>query len=541
MEIGVRFCGGCNPRFDRGKALATIREGSPRDTFLIAEEGNEYDLLLVIGGCTNCCASFDHFRSRAGVEKIWSASHIPSLLEEIEIARERLAGSETNRNGGTLKLDWKKIYEERKCTPEEAVQCIKSGDRVVLAHAVGEPKALVEAMVANKEAYRNVTISHMVSLGKGEYTWPENKEHFTFEGWFSGPPTRKSIEQGHGEFVPVFFHEVPINMRKGIFQVDVMMIMVSPPDENGFCCTGVSSDYTMQGVKSAKIVLAEVNDQVPVVPGEVLVHVSEIDRFVEDNHPMYTIGLPVISEVEAAIGKNCASLIEDGATLQLGIGAIPDAVLSQLTEKRDLGIHSEMISDGVVDLFEAGVINNSKKSLHPGKMVVTFLMGTKRLYDFAHKNENMLMLPVDYVNHPAVIAKNNHMVSINACIEVDFMGQVVSDSIGIRQFSGVGGQVDFVRGTAMAEDGKGRSIIAMPSSTVMKDGTRISKIVPYITQGAAVTTSRNDVDFVVTEYGIAPLKGVSLKNRARNLIRIAHPDFHEELKVEFEKRFNDKF
>lgn len=438
-------------------------------------------------------------------------------------------------------MDWKKIYEEKICPAAEAVECIQSGDRVVFAHCVGEPKAMVDALVANKEAYRNVTISHMVSLGTGEYTWPENKEHFTFEGWFSGPPTRKSIEQGHGEFVPVFFHEVPINMRKGIFPVDVAMVMVSPPDENGFCCTGVSSDYTMQAMKSAKIVLAEVNDQVPVTNGDVLIHVNDVTHFVLDNHPMKTIALPKITEVEECIGKNCASLIEDGSTLQLGIGAIPDAVLSQLKDKKDLGIHSEMISDGVVDLFEAGVINNSKKTLHPGLMVVTFLMGTKRLYDFANNNPNILMKTVDYVNHPSIVAQNNNLVCINACIEVDFMGQVVSDSIGTRQFSGVGGQVDFVRGAAMSHDGKGRSIIAMPSSTVMKDGTRVSKVVPYITHGAAVTTSRNDVDYVVTEYGIAPMKGVSIKNRARNLIRIAHPDFRETLKVEFEKRYNDKF
>jgi 4-hydroxybutyrate CoA-transferase len=297
----------------------------------------------------------------------------------------------------------------------------------------------------------------------------------------------------------------------------------------------------MQAIKSARIVLAEVNDQVPVTNGDVLVHDNDVTHFVLDNHPLATIALPKITEVEECIGKNCASLIEDGSTLQLGIGAIPDAVLSQLKEKKDLGIHSEMISDGVVDLYEAGVINNSKKTLHPGLMVVTFLMGTKRLYDFAHNNPNILMKTVDYVNHPSVVAQNSNLVCINACIEVDFMGQVVSDSIGTRQFSGVGGQVDFVRGAAMSHDGKGRSIIAMPSSTVMKDGTRVSKVVPFITHGAAVTTSRNDVDYVVTEYGIAPMKGVSIKNRARNLIRIAHPEFREQLKVDFEKRFNDKF
>lgn len=438
-------------------------------------------------------------------------------------------------------MDWKKIYEERKCTAEEAVNLIKSGDRVAFAHAVAEPPVLVQAMVDNAAAYKNVEVCHMVTLGKGLYSKPEYKDSFTFNGWFSSPATRDSIAEGHGEFTPVFFHEVPSFIRKGIFELDVFMVMVSPPDAHGYCCTGVSSDYTIQGVKSAKIVLAEINDQVPVVYGDSFIHISEIDKFVESSHPLPELGLPKIGPTEEAIGRNCASLIEDGSTLQLGIGAIPDAVLHSLKDKKDLGIHSEMISDGVVDLFEAGVINCSKKGLDPNKMVVTFLMGTKRLYDFAEKNPMVELRTVDYVNHPVTVAQCTNMVCINACLAVDFMGQVVSDSIGIRQFSGVGGQVDFVRGSAMSLDGKAKAIIAMPSVAKKKDGTMISKITPYIEQGAAVTTSRNDVDYIVTEYGIAEMKGKSLKQRARALINIAHPDFREELKVEFEKRFNAKF
>ena len=430
-------------------------------------------------------------------------------------------------------MNWKKIYEERKTTAKEAVSLIKSGDKVVLAHAMAEPPVLVDALIDNAQAYKNVQISHMVTLGKGTYSKPEYKENFTFNGWFSSPSTRDSIAQGHGEFTPVFFHEVPEYIRKGIFEIDVFMIMVSPPDNHGYCCVGVSADYTMQGAKSAKLVIAEVNDQVPVVYGDTFIHVSEIDKFVETSHPLPELGLPKIGEIEEAIGKNCASLIEDGSTLQLGIGAIPDAVLHSLKDKKDLGIHSEMISDGVVELFEAGVINCSKKSLDKGKMIVTFLMGTKRLYDFAEKNPMLEMRTVDYVNHPCVVAECSNMVSINACIAVDFMGQVVSDSIGIRQFSGVGGQVDFVRGVAMSKDGRGKAIIAMPSVAKKKDGSLISKITPYIDQGAAVTTSRNDVDYLVTEYGIAQLKGKSLKERARALINIAHPDFRDELKVRF--------
>ena len=438
-------------------------------------------------------------------------------------------------------MDWKKLYNSRKCTADEAVKSIKSGNRVALAHAVAEPAILVDAMVANADEYKDVEVCHMVTLGKGAYSKPEMKEHFRFNGWFTSPATRDSIAQGHGDFTPVFFHEIPNYIRKGIFSIDVFMVMVSPPDEHGYCCIGVSSDYTKQGIESAKIVLAEVNDQVPVVFGDTFVHVSQIDKFVETSHPLFELGLPKIGEVELAIGKNCAELIDDGSTLQLGIGAIPDAVLQSLKDKKDLGIHSEMISDGVVDLFEAGVVNNSKKGLHKGKMIVTFLMGSKRLYDFARENPAIEMHTVDYVNNPVVVAQNTNLVCINSCLAVDFMGQVVSDSIGTKQFSGVGGQVDFVRGAAMSLDGKGKAIIAMPSVANKKDGSMVSKITPYIDHGAAVTTSRQDVDYIVTEYGIAPLKGKTLKDRARNLINIAHPDFREELKVEFEKRFNAKF
>ncbi len=438
-------------------------------------------------------------------------------------------------------MNWREIYKSRLCTADEAVKSIKSGDRVVFAHAVAEPPVLVDAMVANAKAYKDVEVCHMVTLGKGEYSKPEMKDHFRFNGWFTSPATRDSIAQGHGDFTPVFFHEVPNYIRKGIFSVDVFMVMVSPPDEHGYCCVGVSSDYTMQAIESAKIVLAEVNDQVPVVFGDTFVHVSKIDKFVETSHPLVQLGLPKIEEVELAIGRNCAELVEDGSTLQLGIGAIPDAVLQSLKDKKDLGIHSEMISDGVVDLFEAGVVNNSRKGLNKGKMIVTFLMGSQRLYDFADHNPVLELRPVDYVNNPVVVAQNTNLVCINSCIAVDFMGQVVSDSIGTRQFSGVGGQVDFVRGAAMSLDGKAKAIIAMPSSTMKKDGTLISKITPFIDHGAAVTTSRNDVDYIVTEYGIAELKGKTLKQRARNLINIAHPSVREELKAEFEKRFNAKY
>ncbi len=438
-------------------------------------------------------------------------------------------------------MEWKKEYESKLMSADKAVELIKDGDTVVFAHAVAEPVALVDAMVANKHLYKDITVSHMVTLGKGEYAKKENSDVFRYEGWFTSPSVRNSISDGHGDFVPVFFHEIPSLIRRDILHVDVMMVTVTPPDEHGYCNVGVSSDYTMQGIKSARVVLAEVNDQVPTVFGNAYVHVSEVDAFVEYSRPLPESKPAVIGSVEEAIGKNCASLINDGDTLQLGIGAIPDAVLAQLGDKKHLGIHSEMIADGVVDLFEKGAIDCSQKGIDEGKMVVTFLMGTKKLYDWCDKNPMVELREVDYVNHPMTVCNLKNLVCINACVQIDFMGQIVSECIGTKQISGVGGQVDFIRGASMAKDGNARAIIAMPSVTVKKDGSMISKVVPFIDHGAAVTTSRCDADYVVTEYGIARLKGCNLKDRARQLINIAHPDFREELKEQFKERFNAEF
>ena len=324
--------------------------------------------------------------------------------------------------------------------------------------------------------------------------------------------------------------------KENYLPVDVALIQVTPPDVHGFCSLGVSVDYTKGAAECAKVVIAQVNAKMPRTFGESLIHVSEIDYIVEASEQILQINPPKITEIERAIGENCAKLVEDGSTLQLGIGAIPDAVLMFLKDKKDLGIHSEMISDGVLDLIEAGVITNKMKTIHKGKIVVTFLMGTQRLYDFIDNNPMIEMYPVDYVNNPMVVAKNYKMVCINSCIQVDLMGQVCAESIGLRQFSGVGGQVDFCRGASMGENGK--SIIAMPSTAAHG---KISRIVSLLDEGAAVTTSRNDVHYIVTEYGIANLKGKSLKERARALINIAHPDFRSQLTEEWEKRFNCKY
>lgn len=434
-----------------------------------------------------------------------------------------------------IEMNWREIYKEKIVTADEAVKHIKSGNRVVIGHAVAEPATLVDAMVRNKENYQNVEIVHMVPMGKSEYVKAEMTPHFKHNALFVGGSTREAIAEGIADYTPCFFHQVP-SLFKSELPVDVAMIQVSMPDEHGYCTIGVSNDYTKPAAEAAKIILAEMNHCMPRTYGDSVIHISEIDYLVEAEYALNELAPAKIGEIEKAIGENCAKLVEDGATLQLGIGAIPDAVLLFLKDKKDLGIHSEMISDGVVELVEAGVITNRKKTLHPGKMVVTFLMGTKRLYDFAHNNPMLEMYPVNYVNDPAVVMKNHKMVSINSCIQVDFMGQVAADTIGYKQFSGVGGQVDFVRGAAMAKDGI--SIIAMPSTA---GRGKVSRIVPVLDEGAAVTTSRNDVHYIVTEYGIASLRGKTLKDRAKALINIAHPDFRDELKSEWEKRFKCSF
>lgn len=432
-------------------------------------------------------------------------------------------------------MSWRDDYKRKLCTAEEAVRHIKSGDALFLGHCVGEPKALVEAMVANKEQYENVEIKQMVNIGGGPYAAPGMEKHFRVNSIFVGASVRDAIAEGRADFTPVFFHEVPKLIREGKLRCDVAMAQVTPPDSEGYCSLGTSIDYTYQSVKTAKTVIVQVNDQVPNTFGD-KVHIDDFDYIVEASVPLIELKPGKITEVEEKIGSHCADLVEDRSTLQLGIGGIPDAVMLFLGHKKDLGIHSEMISDGTLALYEKGAITGKYKNFDQGKMLVTFLMGTKKLYDFAHENPEVLAKSVDYTNHPAVIMKQYKMVSINSAIQVDLQGQVVSEAIGLRQFSGVGGQVDFVRGVSMSDGGK--AIIAIPSVTVKKDGTMISKIVPFVDQGAPITTSRNDVDYVVTEFGIAPLKGKSLRERARNLIDVAHPSVKDELALEFEKRFH---
>lgn len=432
-------------------------------------------------------------------------------------------------------MDWKDLYRERLTTVDEAVRHIRSNDRVVIGHAVSEPTTIINAMVHNAEQYENVEIVHMVSMGRSPYCQPGMEKHFRHNSLFVGVSTRQAAAEGRADVTPVYFSEIPELFRTTL-PVDVALIHVSTPDEHGYCSFGVAVDYTKPAAECAKTVIAQVNPNMPRTLGNSFIHVSGIDCIVEVNDPIIELAPPKIGDVEREIGKNCASLIRDGDTLQLGIGAIPDAVLLFLKDKHDLGIHSEMVSDGVVELVEAGVITNRRKNFHPGKSVVTFLMGTRRLYDYVNNNPEVEMYPVDYVNDPCIIAQNDNLVSINSCVQVDLMGQVVSTSVGLKQISGVGGQVDFVRGANMSRGGK--TIMAMSSTAA--HGT-VSKIVSLIDEGAAITTSRYDVNYVITEYGIAQLKGKTLRDRARALIEIAHPNFRASLVEEFERRFHCEF
>ncbi|MDO5491234.1 MAG: acetyl-CoA hydrolase/transferase C-terminal domain-containing protein [Bacillota bacterium] len=438
--------------------------------------------------------------------------------------------------------NWKELYDAKKMTSDEAVQLIKSNDKVVFQHDVGEPAELVRAMVRNAKNYRNVEISHMFSLGPGDYCKEEYKDNFHPNMWFISGQTRKACNYW-GDYTTFFFHELPELMRQGRIRVDVVLIQVSKPDKLGYVSTGVSGDYTVQAIRSAKTVIAQVNEHVPFTYGDVVFPLMEYaDAIVEYDEELPTIPPSKIGPVEEEIGKHCASLIEDGATLQLGIGSIPDAVCAQLKNKKHLGLHSEMLGDGAMNLYYEGVIDNTMKSFDKDVMVANFVMGSKELYAFCDHNHAVKVMPVDYVNDPTIIMNCSKMIAINGALGIDLYGQVASDTLGGDvQFSGVGGQVDFIRGAAMARDGEGKGIIAMPSMAVKKDGTKISKITAHLADKQVVTDSRNDTEFVVTEYGIADLWGKSNADRARALIDIAHPDFRPQLKEEMEEIFHHKY
>jgi 4-hydroxybutyrate CoA-transferase len=426
-------------------------------------------------------------------------------------------------------MDWKTKYQSRIATADEAVRTIHSGNRVFMTGNVSVPQKLLAALVDYAPTLSGVEICQALSVGPADYVKPEMDGHLRVNTLFIGANVRKAVQEGRADFTPVLLSEFTLLFKNKILPVDVAMIHVSHPDEHGFCSLGVEVGLTKSPAESAKIIIAEVNEQMPRTLGDSFIHVSHLTHIVPVDYPIAE--LPMGSEGGDQISQKIASyivdLIPDGATMQTGIGAIPDAVLNFLDNKKDLGIHSEMISDGVIRLVEQGVITNSRKTLHTGKIVTGFVLGTHSLYEWVHDNPVCEFHRQEYVNDPFVISKNERMVAINSAIEVDLTGQVCADSIGPRFFSGVGGQLDFIYGASRSKGGV--PIIAMPATCLSRDGVMVSRIVPMLKQGAGVVTGRNHVHYIVTEYGVADLYGKSVRQRVGALISIAHPDFRADL------------
>ena len=422
---------------------------------------------------------------------------------------------------------WMQIYQSRVTTAERAAQAIKPGQRVFLTGNCSVPQRTLAALVEHASEFDSpIEIVQVLVIGSAAYVAPGMEKHIRVNTLFISANVRQAVNEGRADFTPCFLSEVPGLFRSGILPLDVALIQVAPPDEHGFCSFGIEVGVTKTAAETAKVVIAEVNDRMPRTLGDSFIHVSKITHAVPVSYPLPEYRMGEITELERQIGYYCASLIEDGSTMQMGIGGIPDAVLTFLGEKKDLGIHTELFSDGVIDLVERGIINGEKKSLHPGKIVAGFLLGTQQLYDFVHDNPIVELHPTEYINDPFRIAQNDRMVAINSAIEVDLTGQVCADSIGPRLYSGVGGQVDFIYGASRSKGGK--PIIGMPSSAEVK-GKLVTKIVPMLKHGAGVVTTRNHVHYVVTEYGIADLYGKTIRQRAQALIDVAHPQFREEL------------
>ena len=425
--------------------------------------------------------------------------------------------------------DWQERCQARITSPEEAVKTIKSGDRVFLTGNASVPLPLLDALVRRAPELRDVEVCHPLTICPDDYVAPEMEGHLRINSMFISANVRKAVNQGRADFTPVMLSEFPLLFKNGHLPLDVALIHVSPPDENGFCSMGAESGLTISAAEVAKIVIAQVNDQMPRTLGDTAMHIDKMHYIVPCDTPLFEMpmGDDADQEVVEKIAAHIAELIPDGATMQLGIGALPNAVLKFLFAKKDLGIHSELISDGVIDLVEAGVVNGSRKSLHPGKITCGFLLGTKRLYDWVDNNPLVELHRTEYVNDPLVVAKNDRMVAINSAIEVDFTGQVCADSIGTKMHSAVGGQLDFIFGASRSKGGV--PIIALPSTSLLRDGTVVSKIVPMLKHGAGVVTSRNHVHYVVTEFGVAALYGKTVRERTQALINIAHPQFRAEI------------
>jgi len=429
-------------------------------------------------------------------------------------------------------MSWVDDYKEKLVTAEEAVSEIKTCDRVYISGNAATPYVLMNSLARRKNKLEDVELVHVLLLGEDPLSKPEMAGHFRHNSLFVGPADRKAINEGRADYIPIFLHQIPNLIYSEQMPLDVAMLHLSPPDEHGFMSFGVEVLASKAAAERAKKVIAQVNDKMPRVLGDSFIHVSRVQKVVEISEELPELKRKPFSEVERKIGHFIAELIEDGSTLQLGIGGIPDAVLSALKERRDLGIHTEMVSDGVMEAIEAGVITGAKKTFHPNKVILTFILGSKRLYEFADNNPALEAHPTDYTNHPFNVSRNDNMIAINSAIEVDITGQVCSDSIGTYIYSGFGGQVDFIRGAAHSKGGK--PIIALHSTA--KNG-EVSRIVPFLKKGAGVVTTRADVKYVVTEYGIAYLHGKNLQERTIALINVAHPDFRPGLIKEAKDRY----
>ncbi|MBI3871486.1 MAG: acetyl-CoA hydrolase/transferase family protein [candidate division Zixibacteria bacterium] len=426
---------------------------------------------------------------------------------------------------------WAEEYRRKIVGAAEALQVVQSGARVYIHPGCAEPESLVEALVARKDQLENVEIVHLLTMGTAPYVTPDMAGHFRHRSLFTGANVRQAVNEGRADYTPIFLSEIPRLFTDGTLPLDVALIQVSPPDEHGFCSFGVGIECTKTAAESARVVIAEMNRQTPRTLGDSFIHLHKLDYIVPVDRPMLELPRLRMSPLHSQIGAHVASLVENGSTLQMGIGGIPDAVLFHLAGKKDLGIHTEMFSDGVIELVQKGVINNEKKTLHRGKIIASFVLGSRALYDFIDNNPICEFHPSNYVNDPFVIAENDRMVAINSALQVDLTGQVCADSIGDYIYSGFGGQVDFIRGAARSQGGK--PIIALPS-TARND--ELSRIVASLDSGAGVVTSRGDVHYVVTEFGVANLHGRSIRERAAALIAIAHPKFRDELTAQAKAR-----
>ena len=426
---------------------------------------------------------------------------------------------------------WIDRYPDKVCRPEDAIARIGRGQRVFIGSGCAQPQKLTEALAKEGRRLADTQILHILTLGTAPYTDALLDEHFRHNAYFIGPNTREAVAEGRADYTPIFLSEIPRLFRRGTVPIDVALIQVSPPDRHGYCSYGVSVDIVKAATECARLVFAEVNPRMPRTHGDSFVHVSRLGGMIPVDLPLLESAHGEPDDVARRIGRHIASLIDDGSTLQMGIGTIPDAVLANLGEKKDLGVHTEMFTEGLIELVERGVVNGARKTLHPGKIVASFVMGTRRLFDFVDDNPMCEFHPTEYTNDPFIIARNRKMVSINSALQVDLTGQVCADSIGEYFYSGIGGQVDFVRGASRSEGGK--PIIALPATA--RDG-KVSRIVPALYPGAGVVTSRGDVHWVVTEWGAANLHGKTVRERALALIHIAHPDFREQLMEEAHRR-----